>query len=81
MTIVRSTLMTAQLKIHACRMGPLVKMMITSSTVNGGTCVDGLNEFTCDCSTATGFAGHRCEGNIDECSCEDPCQNGKCMHR
>ena len=26
---------------------------------NGGTCVDGVNSFTCSC--ATGFHGHNCQ--------------------
>ena len=42
---------------------------------NNGTCIDGINEYQCDC-TDTGFEGDHCEINIDECALfEDPCQN------
>lgn len=33
--------------------------------LNGGTCVDGVNEFHCLCSA--GFVGRRCEGDVNEC--------------
>ena len=42
---------------------------------NNGTCIDGINEYTCDCAE-TGFEGEHCEINIDECKINgNPCQN------
>ena len=42
---------------------------------NNGTCIDGINDYTCDC-TDTGFEGDHCEINIDECELYgNPCQN------
>ena len=41
--------------------------------MNNATCVDGINEYTCNC--VAGFTGHDCEVNIDECEPE-PCLNG-----
>ena len=40
---------------------------------NNGTCIDGINTFTCDCQP--GFTGTLCEVNVDECA-PRPCQNG-----
>ena len=40
---------------------------------NGATCIDGINEYTCDCPL--GYDGTNCEIDINECS-PDPCQNG-----
>ena len=40
---------------------------------NGGTCVDGVNTYTCQC--ATGFTGSTCS-DIDDCPAMNPCQNG-----
>ncbi|XP_053401382.1 uncharacterized protein LOC123549404 isoform X2 [Mercenaria mercenaria] len=46
---------------------------------NGGTCVDGVNKFTCTC--VPGFTGETCEEGIDECN-SNPCQyNGVCEDR
>ncbi|XP_072047323.1 uncharacterized protein [Amphiura filiformis] len=42
--------------------------------LNGGTCNDGVNAYTCDCYN-TGFSGTHCETNINECD-SDPCLNG-----
>ncbi|XP_052808437.1 fibropellin-1-like [Mya arenaria] len=41
--------------------------------INGGTCNDLVNEFTCTC--ATGFKGITCQTNPDDCN-PKPCQNG-----
>ena len=41
--------------------------------MNGGTCVDGLGSFTCNC--LAGFTGNRCEEDMNECA-SLPCQNG-----
>ncbi len=40
---------------------------------NGGTCIDGVNSYTCEC--LSGFEGDDCEINIDDCHAE-ACQNG-----
>ena len=41
--------------------------------LNGGTCVDQVNEFICEC--APGYTGSTCAENIDECV-STPCVNG-----
>ena len=41
--------------------------------LNGGTCIDGVGSFTCDCED--GYSGDTCEINIDDCD-PNPCQNG-----
>ncbi|XP_045483741.1 protein crumbs isoform X3 [Harmonia axyridis] len=43
---------------------------------NGGVCIDGINQYKCNC-TGTGFRGPQCETDIDEC--EDPLACGKGM--
>lgn len=40
---------------------------------NGGSCVDGVNTFSCLC--LPGFTGDRCQTDMDECLSE-PCKNG-----
>ncbi|XP_053395419.1 E-selectin-like [Mercenaria mercenaria] len=40
--------------------------------LNGGSCIDGINEYTCAC--AAGFTGEKCTTNIDDCS-PNPCLN------
>merc|ERR1711959_718357 len=40
--------------------------------MNGGVCVDGVNDYTCEC--AAGFSGNNCEVNIDDCA-NSPCSN------
>lgn len=40
---------------------------------HGGKCIDQLGGFKCDC-TGTGYSGHLCQMNIDECA-SNPCQN------
>ncbi|VVC29041.1 Hypothetical protein CINCED_3A018849 [Cinara cedri] len=38
-----------------------------SKCKNGGQCIDGINEYTCNC-TDTGYTGEDCHIDIDECS-------------
>ncbi|XP_045760507.1 protein crumbs isoform X2 [Maniola jurtina] len=46
--------------------------------LNGGRCVDAVNNFTCDC-TNTGYTGARCEENVNECEEERGiCGHGAC---
>lgn len=40
-----------------------------------GQCLDGINSFTCNCD-GTGYEGHLCQDNIDECQLLSPCFNG-----
>lgn len=46
----------------------------SSPCLNGARCIDGLNNYTCDC-TDTGYEGNHCENNIDDCK-GNPCLNG-----
>ena len=44
---------------------------------NGGTCVDGINTYTCKCPP--NWTGRYCLENVDECALNNPCQNhGTC---
>ena len=45
----------------------------SSPCQNGGTCVDGINSYSCNCNA--GYTGDNCETDIDECA-SSPCQNG-----
>ena len=45
----------------------------SSPCQNGGTCIDGLQDYTCQCPSGT--SGKDCNININECESE-PCQNG-----
>ncbi|XP_023794148.1 protein crumbs homolog 2 isoform X3 [Cyanistes caeruleus] len=44
--------------------------------LNAGTCEDLFNSFRCGCSA--GWAGQRCEDNIDDCQ-PSPCVHGDCV--
>ncbi|XP_017600998.1 PREDICTED: protein crumbs homolog 2 isoform X1 [Corvus brachyrhynchos] len=48
----------------------------SSPCLNAGTCEDLFNSFRCSCST--GWAGQRCEANIDDCQ-PSPCVHGDCV--
>lgn len=52
---------------------PLHCLPTASSCFNGGTCVDGINSFTCLCPP--GFTGSYCEHDINECDSR-PCLHG-----
>lgn len=41
--------------------------------MNEGKCIDGINDYTCECN-GTDFTGDHCEINIDDCD-PDPCLN------
>ena len=45
----------------------------SSPCQNGGTCIDGLQDYTCQCPMGT--SGKDCNVNMNECESE-PCQNG-----
>ncbi|KAK3545348.1 hypothetical protein QTP70_004069 [Hemibagrus guttatus] len=45
----------------------------TAPCLNGGTCVDAVNDFRCDC--VIGFSGKLCQVDKDECE-SNPCLNG-----
>ncbi|XP_058709377.1 protein crumbs homolog 2 isoform X3 [Poecile atricapillus] len=48
----------------------------SSPCLNAGTCEDLFNSFRCGCSA--GWAGQRCEANIDDCQ-PSPCVHGDCV--
>lgn len=48
-------------------------MPTSSSCFNGGTCVDGINSFTCLCPP--GFTGSYCQHDVNECDSR-PCLHG-----
>ncbi|XP_022113060.2 protein crumbs [Pieris rapae] len=49
-----------------------------AACLNGGRCVDAVNNYTCDC-TNTGYTGPRCDININECLEErSVCGHGVC---
>lgn len=50
---------------------PNLNLCASNSCQNGGTCVNTLESFTCEC--APGFTGGLCE--IDICAVSNPCQN------
>ena len=41
--------------------------------LNGGTCLDGIGDYTCLC--VDGFGGRHCGQDINECA-SNPCQHG-----
>lgn len=50
-----------------------LQLIETDPCQNGGTCLDGIGEFTCLC--VNGFEGKQCEIDVDECL-SNPCKNG-----
>ncbi|KAK3713436.1 hypothetical protein QZH41_012473, partial [Actinostola sp. cb2023] len=55
-----------EVNINECNQSP-------SPCGSGGTCIDGVNGFTCHCST--GYTGPLCNITINDCVTR-PCQNG-----
>ena len=55
---------TCDVNIYDCELDPCL---------NGGTCNDEVDGFTCDC--ISGFTGDTCDVNIDDCE-PNPCLNG-----
>ena len=50
-----------------------------SSCLSGGTCIDGINSYTCHC--AAGYTGSNCQHRINPCD-PKPCLNGAtCTNR
>ena len=45
---------------------------ISNPCLNGGTCIDGVYNFTCVCPGA--FVGHRCEGTLYHSTINKPCR-------
>lgn len=48
-------------------------LCLSSSCLNNGTCIDGINTFSCRCRR--GFTGAFCEYEQNECDSQ-PCKNG-----
>lgn len=62
--------------INECAVGPKK----VSPCQNGGNCTDGINSYTCDCSS-TGFEGQNCTKDIDECTRDlFLCGEGSCIN-
>lgn len=69
-------------KLHLCSRS---RAIISSSSTgtnpceHGGQCVNTEGSFTCNC--VKGYAGPRCEQDVNECA-SNPCQNdGTCLDR
>lgn len=72
-------------KLHLCSRSNSVGPFFSSSSTgtnpceHGGQCVNTEGSFTCNC--AKGYAGPRCEQDVNECA-SNPCQNdGTCLDR
>ena len=64
---------------NACRNGIKPDASATESDLDpGGTCVDGINKYTCTCHP--GFTGEHCTQHRSVCGEQKPCQNGGTCH-
>lgn len=72
-----SSLHPKELQNTFCVFVYFITFFSCSSCFNGGTCVDGINTFTCLCPP--GFTGIYCQHDINECDSK-PCLNGGTCH-
>lgn len=47
---------------------------LSEPCLQDGTCIDGINHYTCDCKS--GFFGTHCETNANDCL-SNPCLHGR----
>ncbi|KAL9980337.1 hypothetical protein ACROYT_G008909 [Oculina patagonica] len=63
-------------KVYGCfekrNFGPGINECASNPCLNGGTCVDQVNGYVCNCQP--GYGGVHCQTNINECS-SNPCLN------
>lgn len=64
---------TSDMTVCACASALKDYNFFSSSCLNNGTCVDGINDFVCRCRP--GFYGVFCEYEQNECDSQ-PCKNG-----
>ncbi|XP_023931493.1 fibropellin-1 [Lingula anatina] len=62
-------------EINECEEEPLPKCE------NGGTCVNKINDYDCNCTTAPGFTGEHCEININDCLGVICLNSGTCVDK
>mgnify|MGYP001800118036 CR=1 FL=1 len=61
---------------HQCEVN--INDCYNDTCLNGGECMDGVNNYTCICSA--GWSGRHCSVDINECRPENPCQqDGICI--
>jgi Notch-like protein len=60
-----------------CTINPDDCLRVQEPCLNGGTCIDKVNGYTCQC--LEGYMGTYCQGTINYCQ-SDPCQNGGTCH-
>ena len=51
-------------------------MTVQIMSVYMGSCIDGVNDFTCQCDT--GYAGDFCDENMNDCN-HQHCVHGTCI--
>lgn len=47
---------------------------LSKAYFHGGTCIDGINHYACDCKS--GFSRRHCEANANDCI-SNPCPQGR----
>lgn len=50
----------------------ILKNCVSNPCLNGATCINSLNSYTCQCPDS--YAGSRCEIKVNYCASQ-PCQN------